>query len=488
MCKRSHVEEVDNLGFSNFIGYDKEGSIKELPTTLQKNRLGTWGVSLAALGFNAPAWVAASSMSLLYSINGAGSPLAILVAYVFPMLVLALALVYLTGKSPSAGGIFAFATNFLHPRSGTVLGWAYVIMAATVTPMTAVIGAEYIQALIPALHGVLQAKIIGTLLILVFLMVCLRGIEMTARAAGTFLVFEVAVVSGLGVLGIVHPHVHVSFSSLYTVHGAGGWAPLAAGVLFGLWMLANFDSAINLIEEAKTPVRTVQRALVIVLTSAFVIYSVAAIGWQMAVPVHTLARIVEDGNGGPIAAVAKTYLPSWLSWIAVFVVITSSSAGLQISLTSGSRAAYRMSLDKHLPGWLGRINKHKAPWVTMSLIALYAIVLVWIKPLSELQWYYDVVTITLVMSYITALLSFIVVQFRVRSVGKAILVSILPALSILVLADIGYTAGAQPATPSDLYNAWYMGALVVITGLLWVWYGARQKKRELQVPSTSLEV
>jgi len=466
------------MGFGDFIGYDRHGTIKEIPTTLSKGKLGTMGVSLAALGFNAPAWVAASSMSILYGISGSAAPLSILIAYVFPMLVLAMALVYLTRQAPTAGGIFTFTQRFLHPRAGTILGWSYVIMCATVTPMTAVIGAEYIQALIPAWHGVLQAQFIGTAMILIFVVVGLRGIEITARAAGIFLVFEVAIVAGLGLLGILHPKVHVSFSSLYSVSASGGWAAIGTGVLFGLWMLANFDSAINLIEEAKIPVRTIQRSVVIVLTAAFVIYSLAAIGWQLAVPVTHLAQIVEDGNGGPIAAVAHAYLPSWLSWIAVFVVITSSAAGLQISMTSGSRAAYRMSQEGHLPAAIGRTNARKVPYMATVLIAAYAIILVWVKPLADLQWYYDVVTITLVFSYMSALLAFIFLMFKNRSVGSAVLISILPVLSIFVLAYIGYTAGAVPATPSDLYNAWYMGAAVIITGALWVWYGRRNRRSQ----------
>jgi hypothetical protein len=36
---------------------------------------------------------------------------------------------------------------------------------------------------------------------------------------------------------------------------------------------------------------------------------VAAIGWQRAVPVDLLAKIAENGDGGPIGAVAKVYLP-----------------------------------------------------------------------------------------------------------------------------------------------------------------------------------
>lgn len=478
------------MGFSDFIGYDKHGSIKEIPTTLDKSKLGTMGVTLAALGFNAPAWVAASSMSILYGIVGPAAPLALFIAYLFPMLVLAFALVYLTRQAPSAGGIFTFASKFVHSDAGTILGWAYVIMAATVTPMTAIIGAEYIQALIPALKGVVQAQAIGTVMILAFLVVGLRGIEITARAAGTFLVFEVVVVSGLGLLGMVHADVsHVSFHSFYSVSAAGGWGAVAAGVLFGLWMLANFDSAINFIEEAKVPVRTIQRALLIVLSAAFVIYSLAAIGWQLAVPVHQLAKIVEDGNGGPIAAVAHKFLPPSLSWMAIFVVITSASAGLQISMTSGSRAAYRMSQDGHLPSVFGRTNAKKVPWVITMAISGYAIALVWLKPLSDLQWYYDVVTITLVISYISGLLSFIVLTFKTRKFGQALLINILPILSILVLADIGYTAGAVPASPGDLYNAWYMGALVIITGALWVWYGKRRRRasESLLADSPSLD-
>ena len=42
-------------------GYDRHGEVKECKTTLQKNALNTRDVALAALGFNAPAWIAAVS-------------------------------------------------------------------------------------------------------------------------------------------------------------------------------------------------------------------------------------------------------------------------------------------------------------------------------------------------------------------------------------------------------------------------------------------
>ncbi|MBU2732652.1 MAG: APC family permease [Candidatus Pacebacteria bacterium] len=462
------------MGFLDLIGYDRHGAVTEVATTLNKGRLNTYGVTLAALGFNAPAWVAASSMSVLYAMVGHAAPLAIVVAYFFPMLILAFCLVYLVREAPSAAGVFTYVERFLHPGMGTVLGWTYTVMAATVAPMTAVIGAEYIQALFPSLAGDIQARIIGTAMLLLFFLISLRGIVLTAKIAGLFLVFEITVVSGLGLCGIFDPQVHnLSFASLYSVKAAGGWGSLGAGLLFGLWMLANFDSAINYIEEAKVPVRTVQRSLLLVLSLAFLIYSLAAIGWQYAVPVGKLAQIVEDGNSGPIAAIANIYLPQSLSWIALFVVVTSACAGMQISLNSGARTMYRMSSEGHLPEMFGKTNKHKAPFVSVASIVAFGILMVWIKPLAKIIFYYDAVTITLVLSYASMLAAAIRLFWMKHSAGVATMLSILPVFSIFIILYVGYSAGISPG---NLYEAWYIGAAVIVIGTIL----AFMKKRNLR--------
>lgn len=451
----------------DLIGYDRHGTIKELDTGLNKGKLGTKDVVFSALGFNAPAWVAASSMSILYSISGQQAPLAILIAFFFPMLVLAVCMVSLTRHAPSAGGIFTFCSRFLHPSCGVVLGWTYAIACMAVTPMCAVIGTQYIQALFPSLQGDLQAKIISTLMILTFLLVSSRGVGVTARVAATFLIFEIAVVAGLGLLGIANPQTTgLSVATMYSLESAGGLAAIGPGVLFGVWILANFDSAINYIEEARVPVRTVQRSLLIVLSSAFLIYSLAAIGWQFAVPVEKLAAIVENGNGGPIAVVAETYLPPAMAWIALFVVITSACAGLQISSNSAARTLYRMSEEGHLPAVLRVVNCFKAPWITLVLVSAVGIVLVWWKPIGKIIWYYDVITITLVLSYVSALAAFIVMSWKKLEPLVAAGLSALALMAILVLAYIGYMAGASPVSPEDIYTAWYLGAFAVISGTL----------------------
>jgi amino acid transporter len=289
-----------------------------------------------------------------------------------------------------------------------------------------------------------------------------------------FLVCEISVIVGLGVCGIVSPHVAVPISRLFTL--PKDWTVLGSGVLLGMWMLANFDSSINYIEEARVPVRTVQRALLIVLTSACFIYTIAAIGWQYAVPVETLAKITENGDGGPIAAIAKVYLPPSLSWIAILVVISSAMAGLQVSMNAGARTAYRMAQEGHLLKAVGSTNRYQAPWIAVVIIAAIAIGFVWYKPLSDVTFYYNTVVVTLALSYISALAAFIRLMFSRLKLARAMAASLLPLFAIAVLGYLMYSAGAEPADPKDKYQAWYIGAAVVLSGILIVVFGKSSKR------------
>jgi amino acid transporter len=455
-------------------GYDRHGEVRHIDTTLQANALGTLDVSLAAMAFNAPAWVTAASMSTLYAVMGAAAPLAILISLLFPMGVLALCLVYLTRHAPSAGGIFTFSSRFLHPVAGTVLGWAYTVSCAAITPMTAIIATQYLQALMPGARGLLAANLIATGLILVFTAVCLRGVTLTAKVTTALLSCELTVIVGLGLCGILSPRVSVPTADLFRLPHS--WSVLGSGVLLGMWLLANFDSAINYIEEARVPVRTVQRALLAVLGGAFLVYMIAAIGWQRAVPVAALAKIAENGDGGPIGAVARLYLPPALTWLALFVVITSALAGLQVSMTAGARTAYRMAREGHLPGMFGRINGHKAPSVSVATIAAAGILLVWYKPLAEVNFYYNTVVVTLALAYMSALAAFVRLMFRRHAAARAFAASVLPLLACAVLGYLMYSAGAAPADPKDLYQAWTIGAIVLASSGVIVLSGHRGRR------------
>lgn len=459
------------MSFSDFIGYDRQGEVREIDTSLSKGRLTTLNVCANTLAFNGPAWVGVSSMPLLYTLSGDLAPLSILAAYFFPMMVIAFSLIYLVRRAPAAGGVFVFSKRYLPAGAATILGWAYVIMCFTVAAMCASVGAQYAQSFLGLDDSARTGQIVATVMVVTFMVLNLRGVEATAKVALCLLALELAVLLGLGIAGIINPQVPSAgvLSSYMPSSLDNFWTAIGPGMLFGMWMLAQFDSSINFIEEAKTPVRTIQRSFLITMTAMLVIYSIAAIGWKMAVPAGVLAGMFAD-SAQAIGSIAKLYLPTWLLWLPTLVIITSACNCLNIALNAGVRAGYRMSRERELPSSLEKLNSKQVPARLTVIGTLCGLAMIWAKPVSELQWYYDVVSITMMISYVTMLLSFICAVFREQTFSKALAMSVLPALALTTLLYIAYTAGAQPADPAYLYHVWYCGAVIIASGVALLFY------------------
>ncbi|MFZ5632755.1 MAG: APC family permease [Bacillota bacterium] len=456
------------MGFSEFIGYDKHGAITDLNTNLNKNQLSTWHIVLASLGWNAPAWVSASSIPLLYATVGHAGPLILLVTFLCSTIIIALSLVYLVRQAPSAAGVFTFTEKFVHHDVGVIVGTSYVICAMIILGMTTNVASTYIRALFPFIQGAYAEQIVGTVFLVILFIIAWRGVSLNAKLAAVFLGVEVAIVVGLGICGIVDPHIQgITLAQCYSLKEAGGIHGLVAGVLIGIFIICGYDITINFIEEAKTPVRSVQRSLMVVICVVLVIYSIATIGWQRAVPMDVLVQY-ESGNGGPIAAVAAEYLPASLQWIAIFVVITSTYAGFQVALMSGARAAYRMSEEGCLPPIFKSLNKHKTPWFSTTMIAAVGLIFSWLKPMSELGWYINIISIGLILSFSATLVAFIFAVFKLKKRSSAILASILPAVAICFMVYSGYASGS---------GAWLAGIAIVLIGVALIILGKIMNKK-----------
>jgi amino acid transporter len=134
-----------------------------------------------------------------------------------------------------------------------------------------------------------------------------------------------------------------------------------------------------------------------------------------------------------------------------------------------------MAQESHLPEVLGRTNRHRAPWVSVAIIAAVAIFFVWYKPLVDIDFYYNTVVVTLALAYMSALAAFARLMFGRHPLWRAALASLLPFLAIAVLGYLMYSAGVAPADPKDLYQAWYIGAGVLVSSLFVLWSGKRVK-------------
>jgi dihydrodipicolinate synthase/N-acetylneuraminate lyase len=76
----------------------------------------------------------------------------------------------------------------------------------------------------------------------------------------------------------------------------------------------------------------------------------------------------------------------------------------------------------------------------------------------------------------SALAAFVRLMFSRHSVGRAVAASLLPLLACGVLGYLMYSAGAAPAEPKDLYQAWYIGAIVLASSVVIVLFGYRERR------------
>lgn len=457
MKHKEAAQAPESLG--GFLGesYDAKGQVRLLhETDLKQGAIGTLRVTGVALGFNAPAWIAATTIPLMYATSGIATPLTILIAFLFPMLVLCFCFIVLVRRYPSAGGVFTFADRIIHPRAGSFIGWVYAVACLMIVPLTSLVGATYLQFLIPALRPV-PVVVLGSVIVLVYLGITLRGVELTATTGLFLLTIESLTVLAIGLAGIVSPRDHISIIQMYNGGAAPqGWLSVFSGVLLGIFLLANFDSAINMIEEARAPVRTVQRALLATIVGEFIIYSVAAIGWARAVQPSVLVHLPASYQGTALTYVGNVYLHgTFLEVIPAIVVVTSALANLQMAMNAGAREAYRMAKEGKLPRMFTWAHpRYKTPWATAFSVTGIGLLLIWLLGDSE-ALYINSVTLLWVASYTSAAVAFILLAWRQT---KSIAILIVPGLAVAMMLYAGATAGG----PSLEFGGAWLGAGVVL--------------------------
>jgi len=136
-----------------------------------------------------------------------------------------------------------------------------------------------------------------------------------------------------------------------------------------------------------------------------------------------------------------------------------------IALPGALRLAPATDAFAEYAPWRAAIPPDDTVWVAGGMNAAG---FVWFKPLTEFDFYYNTLAVTLAVAYMAALAAFVRVMFTRHPFGIAVMFSGLPMMALAVLAYLLYSAGVAPAEEKDLYQAWYIGAGVLGSGLVLV--------------------
>jgi amino acid transporter len=253
----------------------------------------------------------------------------------------------LAARLPEAAGAAAYVKEaFQSDRLARLTGLA---VAAVVIVSTASIASGSIGYLrvFAAWPGVLTA---GGVVVLFTAIACL-GVRDSIAFAAAMTVIEIGgllmiVAAGWTQLGSLSERV----GEIVPGTDPDVWAAIAAGAFVAFFAFIGFENLANMAEEARTPERSLPRAVLASLGLSTVLYAAVTTVTVLAAPLDALAAA-----SAPLLLVARN--ASWFSTeLFAVIALVAIGNGVLIELVMLARLLYGMARRGWLPQWLSAVH------------------------------------------------------------------------------------------------------------------------------------
>ncbi len=284
---------------------------------------------------------------------------------------------------PFSGGTYQYASLGLGRPFGMLSGWCFIISMVSVASGEALAFSFYIRTLLEALGVPLPVddRWIACAAVAGFLLLAVRGVEMTGRMQNGFLFFfwGVAVVWILSMLPAMHFGGAVSVPNPDSL-SLTGFLPCVAMIW---WCFAGFETCCAMGEEIRHPQINLPRALFL---APFLVFAVNGL-FQWA-----LVCIVPAGSLASLADAAAPYAEGMklagavgfpLILLCLGIAFGGDFSTLNASVSAPARYLYSMAKDGVLPGCLSKLHsRFKTPVLAILLLGVLMMILITTDSLS----------------------------------------------------------------------------------------------------------
>ncbi|MDQ0923239.1 APA family basic amino acid/polyamine antiporter [Pseudarthrobacter sp. W1I19] len=265
----------------------------------------------------------------------------------------------LASKYPTSGGTYVYGRKQLGEWPGFLAGWGFVTGKTASCAAMALTFGSYVAGS--------YAVPVAVAAVVALTVVNLLGITRTALLTRILLCVVLATLVFVAVAALAGPH-PVAAPGTAAPGASGGVLP-AAGLLF--FAFAGYARIATLGEEVKDPARSIPRAILGALASAFAIYLALAL------------LLLNHLPGGRLAATKTPLLEAVLQSQfaagapAVQAGAAAACLGALLALITGvGRTTLAMARERDLPRPLARIGgKHTVPYVAELTVAAVVILL-----------------------------------------------------------------------------------------------------------------
>jgi basic amino acid/polyamine antiporter, APA family len=297
-----------------------------------------------------------------------------------------------TVSFPEAGGSSSFARHAFNELVSFGAAWAQMLNYVITIAISAFFVPHYLSIFWEPLRSNPWDIIGGAVVIVVLVALNIVGIQESAKInivlAGIDFATQLLLVL-LGFALVFSPHTLVLNVHLGT---APTWSNFLLAIPVGMIAYTGIETVSNLSEEARDPVRSIPRSILMVAIAVFAIYFTLPLIALSAMPVHLVGGhyvtklglppaqhgfandpvlgLVENlGLHGALLSVIKVYV----GLLAATILFIATNAGV----IGASRITYAMAGYRQLPAVFRRLHpKFKTPWIALIVFAGFVSILV----------------------------------------------------------------------------------------------------------------
>ena len=293
-------------------------------------------------------------------------PASLLACGLMTLLVLpmALSMGLLSAKYPNAGGVSHFVTLAFGPRTGSLVGWFFLMSVPIGGPVAALTGAGYLTAALGMGEG--ARVILAAVMLIIGLVINLIGMKVVGRVQIAVVIAILSVLL-LAIFGAL-PHMEMAH---FTPFMPSGWGSVGKSAVLLFWCFIGWEAVSHLSEEFIDPQKAAIKGVTVAAIVVGLLYfltALATVGTQ---------SYLNEGSEAPLVAVISRLLGPWGALIAGLTGVFICVATIIAYVGATSRLAYSLARQGQAPRLLGNVSKRfGTPIGGIGFLALcFAIVL-----------------------------------------------------------------------------------------------------------------
>lgn len=377
---------------------------------------------------------------------GAVGTWVILLTFVSLLISIWPALMYgeMSAMMPLAGGTYNYTKRGINRMWANVAGWNYIISVVAIGAGDALAFANYFKILVTDGFKIdisaVPEPVIGIILILVFAVLNMLGIEFSGKAQNGFVFFF----WGTALLWFITmiPKINFSYFGATTASDLPNFPQMM--FIFGLvwWCYTGFETCCSMGSETKFPQYNLPRALIL---SVFIVFAVNAFfQWFIVGLVPSEFYDIVLTSDAPYADGLKAagFYGFPLILFCIGVAFGGDLSTINPGIAAPSRYIFTMAEDHAAPKFLAKVHpKYKTPYIAVLLVCVIDVLLI---ATNSLTFIGSVSLIALALIYMIGCVTCLALRkkypdtkrpFHAPAAGLGTVVTIIAYVAIIVFAD-----------------------------------------------------